>query len=243
MIKSQPVVIKSSAQTSKELGNHHKNRQHSANSSCLNGLYAITPDMADTAQLALQVEAALQGGVRLVQYRNKSANAALQRAQALQLLALCHAYGALLIVNDDVDLCLSINADGVHLGATDGKIELARQALGDNKIIGASCYNQLDLAKAAEIAGADYVAFGACFVSSTKPAALHAPLSLITQAKSQLRLPIVAIGGITLSNAPLVIKAGAEAIAVINALFSVANISQAAQQYTSLFIKQSTNSL
>ncbi len=226
VIKRQSAAIKYSNQKLNEHGQH------------IAGLYAVTPDMVNTVQLALQVEAALQGGVRLVQYRNKSANAALQHTQASQLLVLCHTYGAKLIVNDDVDLCLSIHADGVHLGATDGKIELARQALGANKIIGASCYNQLDLAKAAEIAGADYVAFGACFVSSTKPAALTAPLNLITQAKNALSLPIVAIGGITLGNAQSVIEAGADAIAVINALFGDANISEAAQQYTQLFIKK-----
>lgn len=201
----------------------------------ISGLYAITPDLDDSVQLTLQVGAALRGGVHLLQYRNKVANPALKIEQATDLLALCHHYNALLIINDDIDLCQKINADGVHLGVSDGEISAARKLLGSHKIIGASCYNQLDLAKTAQLAGASYVAFGACFVSSTKPAAIHAPLSLLTLAQQELTLPIVAIGGITLNNAQSVIDAGADAIAVINDLFGAADITNSAQQYTQLF--------
>lgn len=201
----------------------------------ISGLYAITPDVDDSVQLALRVEASLIGGARLVQYRHKAASYSLKLEQASELLALCHGYDAQLIINDDVNLCIAINADGVHLGASDGEIATARKKLGSDKIIGASCYNQLDLAKAAQSAGASYVAFGACFVSSTKPAAAHAPLSLFALAKKELTLPIVAIGGITLTNAQSVIDAGADAIAIINALFGAADIATVAQQYTQLF--------
>jgi len=208
---------------------------HNLASTSINGLYAITPDLDDSIQLSLQVEAALWGGVRLLQYRNKFGSHVLKCKQASELLKLCRRYNALLIINDDVNLCQSIDADGVHLGASDGEITTARKLLGINKIIGASCYNQLDLAKTAQSAGASYVAFGACFASSTKPAALHAPLSLLSQAKKELALPVVAIGGITLNNAQSVIDAGADAIAVINALFSSPDITNSAQQYTQLF--------
>lgn len=199
------------------------------------GLYAITPDIDDSMQLALKVEAALSGGTRLVQYRHKTASKAHKLEQATELLALCHHYKAQLIINDDVNLCIAINADGVHLGASDGEIAAARKLLGANKIIGASCYNQLYLAKSAQDAGASYVAFGACFVSSTKPNALKAPLSLFAQAKKALSLPLVAIGGITPANAPSVIQAGADAIAVINALFATPDITATAKHYTELF--------
>ena len=208
---------------------------HPLASTSISGLYAITPDLDDSTQLSLQVAAALRGGVRLLQYRNKTANPALKLTQATELLALCQRYNALLIINDDLHLCQAINADGVHLGASDGDISAARQALGANKIIGASCYNQLDLALAAQLAGANYVAFGACFVSSTKPNAPHASLSLFGQAKKELSIPIVAIGGINLENAPAVIKAGADAIAVINALFGADDITLTAKQYAQLF--------
>ena len=202
----------------------------------ISGLYAITPDIDDTVQLALQVEAALRGGTRLVQYRHKTAQNAHKLEQASELLKICHRYHAQLIINDDVNLCMAINADGVHLGASDLDIATARKTLGSDKIIGASCYNQLDLAKSAEAAGASYVAFGACFFSSTKTNAAQTSLGLFAQAKNALTLPIVAIGGITLSNAQSVIKAGADSIAVINALFAAPDITNAAKHYTELFL-------
>lgn len=205
------------------------------NTQPISGLYAVTPDTNDTVQLLLQAEAALKGGVRLLQYRNKIANKTLQYTQAKLLLTLCHRYDAKLIINDDINLCIELGADGVHLGATDGEIASARQILGADKIIGASCYNQLDLARSAQVAGASYAAFGACFVSSTKPNAPQAPLSLFTQAKNELTLPLVAIGGITLDNAQSVLDAGADAIAVINALFGAVDITNTARLYSQLY--------
>lgn len=197
------------------------------NRDCIKGLYAVTPDIADTAQLAKMVEASLQGGVDVLQYRNKTADSKLRIKQAQALLALCRQYQVPLIINDHVKLCLALDADGVHIGADDGNIAAVKARIGD-KILGASCYNRLDLAQAAKAAGADYVAFGACFPSSTKPNAVKADLSLF---QADLGLPIVAIGGITLDNAKQAIKAGASAIAVINALYGAEDVKLQVNQF------------
>lgn len=201
----------------------------------IKGLYAVTPDTLNTEQLCENVLAALQGGARMVQYRNKAANAGLRLRQATALLALCRSHNVPLIINDHLDLCAQIDADGLHVGITDCDLGAARRLLGANKILGASCYNLLDLAIKAEAAGASYVAFGACFVSGTKPNAVYAPLSLFTQAKQKLTISTVAIGGITLQNAPQVIAAGANCIAVVGALFGADNCEITSKQFTSLF--------
>ena len=201
----------------------------------IQGLYAITPDTADTKLLLAKVEAALQGGINILQYRNKLADYTLQTQQARALLPLCRQYHVPLIINDSVKLCLALDADGVHLGADDGNLAEVRAALGADKILGASCYNRFDLALHAQQAGADYVAFGACFASSTKPNAPVADLALFSQARVQLNVPSVAIGGITTENANQVIQAGANVIAVINALFAAEDIKQKAQQFSAQF--------
>ncbi len=198
------------------------------------GLYAVTPDLEDTAKLLKQAEAALLGGVSLLQYRNKAASYELKREQASELMWLCEAHGVPFIINDHVLLCVELDADGVHLGGTDGDIAAARRLLGAHKLIGASCYNRPDLADQAKAQGADYVAFGACFDSSTKPAAVRASLDIFGQA-SALNLPMVAIGGITAENAGLAIEAGADAIAVIGALWGAPDIEQAARHFSNLF--------
>jgi thiamine-phosphate pyrophosphorylase len=200
----------------------------------ISGLYAVTPDIEDTQLLCEMVTAALAGGASVVQYRNKLADAKLQHEQAGALLPICRQYNVPLIINDDVALSQVLDADGVHLGATDGDIAAARRLLGAGKIIGASCYNRFDLAEQAKAQGANYVAFGACFSSSTKPNAPVASLDLFAQAK-QLNLPTVAIGGITLTNAQLAKQAGADAVAVINALFGSNNIEKTAAEFTQLF--------
>lgn len=187
----------------------------------IKGLYAITPDEQNTDTLLSKVEAALQGGANVLQYRNKLADHKLKTQQARALLPLCRQYNVPLIINDSIKLCLTLDADGVHLGADDGNLREARARLGSGKIMGASCYNRFDLAVAAEHAGADYVAFGACFTSFTKPNAPVAPLDLFAQAHNQLKTPVVAIGGITLENAGKVKLAGADAIAVVGALFNM----------------------
>jgi thiamine-phosphate pyrophosphorylase len=182
-----------------------------------------------------QVRAALNGGASVVQYRSKSQDAALLHEQASELLELCHAFDAPLIINDSLRLADLCDADGLHLGREDGSLRQARVVLGAEKVIGISCYNKLELAVQAEAEGADYVAFGSFFPSHTKPGAVAAPLELLRQAKVRLHVPIVAIGGITVDNAPSLIEAGADAVAVISGLFDAPDIEYAAQQYSQLF--------
>jgi thiamine-phosphate pyrophosphorylase len=212
----------------------------------ISGLYAVTPDEPNTQVLCNKVEAALKGGVSLLQYRDKTAEGNLRLQQASALLALCRSYNVPLIINNHLDLCAQIDADGLHLGATDCSLSAARRLLGADRIIGASCYNQLDLAIKAQAEGASYVAFGACYSTSTKPNAVNAPLSLFAEAKKIIHIPMVAIGGITLDNAINVVNAGADAIAVVNALFgsrrmdetkAVDEIQNTAQQFISIFKK------
>lgn len=203
----------------------------------LRGLYAVTPDDPILPRQSSLVSFCLDGGVRLVQYRNKTAPQALRRSQAAELVRICRAVEAKLIVNDDLQLALEIGADGVHLGRDDGDLAAARAALGPNRILGVSCYNEMSRAEAAVAAGADYIAFGAVFASPTKPAAASAPLSLITEAKTRFgdRCAIAAIGGITLDKAPEVIAAGADLLAVITDLFDAEDIPARAAAYQSLF--------
>jgi len=202
------------------------------------GLYAVTPDEPDIGSLARKVRKALAGGVRILQYRNKSANAALRREQGTALLALCREARIPFVINDDLDLARAIRADGLHLGRDDVSIAVARAQLGEDKLLGVSCYDRLELALAAREAGADYVAFGSAFPSSTKPEATRAPLSLYREARARLDLPIVAIGGITTENAHNVIEAGADAVAVISALFDSPDIEAAARGFSRLFDKK-----
>ena len=199
------------------------------------GLYAVTPDLSDTALLLAKTQAALAGGARLVQYRNKIADGNLRREQATALRELCRRRGTPLIINDDVDLACEIDADGVHVGADDAAVAIARAQIGGEKIIGVSCYNDLPRAIFAAAQGADYVAFGSFFASSIKPGAVRAPLALLQQARQQIRLPLVAIGGITLDNASGPIGAGADAVAVIAALFAAPDVEAAARKFCRLF--------
>lgn len=201
----------------------------------ISGLYAVTPDGDDTPALIAAVETALAGGARLLQYRNKSADPALRLTQARALLALCRKYRASFIVNDHLDLALAVNADGLHLGADDGSLAAARAQLGPARLLGASCYDRLELALEAERLGADYVAFGSFFASSVKPGAVRAPLTLLREAKRRLSVPVVAIGGITLENAPRLIAAGADGVAVISALFGADDVELAARRFSALF--------
>jgi len=200
----------------------------------IKGLYAITPDTPDAGALLAHVKLCLDGGASLVQYRNK-----MPGVRHLPLVAalapLCRQHGVPLIVNDDAELAYAAKADGVHLGRDDGDIAAARQRLGADSIIGVSCYDDLQRAIDAQAAGADYVAFGSIFASPTKPHAQHTPLSLLTEGRSRLRIPIVAIGGITLHNAPQAIAAGADALAVISAVFDALDVQQAAQNFSNLF--------
>lgn len=203
-------------------------------SSFPSGVYALTPECADTARLLQVVEAALKGGVAAVQYREKTGDVALRHEQASELLALCHRYGVPLIINDDLRLADLTDADGVHLGREDAGLREARIILGAKKIVGVSCYQSLAMAREAEAMGADYVAFGSFYASPTKPQAQRAPLQLLHDAAG-LKVPVVAIGGITAENAAEVIEAGADAIAVISALFDAPDVEAAARALNRLF--------
>jgi thiamine-phosphate pyrophosphorylase len=197
----------------------------------LRGLYAVTPDIADTNVLALKVELALKAGVAMLQYRNKAISKDKRLLQAKELAPLARGYGVPFIVNDDVEIALSVGANGAHLGREDGDLRSARSKL-SGKILGASCYDSLERAKAAVAASADYVAFGSVFPSPTKPGAVRAPLSLFGH---NLGVPLCAIGGITLANAPALISAGASLLAVISDLFDAPDIGARAAQYRKLF--------
>jgi thiamine-phosphate pyrophosphorylase len=201
----------------------------------LRGLYAITPDGVDAKALVRMVSAALRGGARIIQYRQKKVNPRDQAVQARELNELCLVSGASLIINDNVELAQQINAAGVHLGRDDMSVTEARRQLGTNKIIGVSCYNQMALAKAAIASGADYIAFGAFFPSQIKPDAVRAELALIAEAKKKFNIPIVAIGGISLQNAPQLIAAGVDSVAVISDLFNAPNITAQASAFQQLF--------
>lgn len=201
----------------------------------ISGLYAITPDSLDTEGLVEMVHKALKGGAKLIQYRNKSAGDLLRRLQVCHLLSLCKEYNVPLIINDHLDLAVETDADGVHLGKRDVSIIQARSSLGEEKIIGISCYNEIDLAVKAEEQGANYVAFGAFFPSITKPEAVTASLELLSMAKHQLHVPIVTIGGITMANAHVLIRCGSSAIAVSNALFGNQDVQFIAKSFSELF--------
>jgi thiamine-phosphate pyrophosphorylase len=201
----------------------------------ISGLYAVTPDTRDSDWLADQVEQALTGGARIVQYRNKSAEPELRRRQAVRLRDLCREHEAVVIINDDVDLALEIDADGVHLGRDDRSLVEARSALDHTKLIGVSCYDSLARAAEAQRCGADYVAFGSFFPSGVKPHAARASVVLLREARAAVTIPIVAIGGITPQNGPTLVEAGADALAVISALFQVADTLSAARAFAELF--------
>ena len=207
----------------------------------IKGLYAITPDSSDTADLLRRTRLVLSGGARVLQYRNKSANAVLRLTQATALRELTREFGVTFILNDDAYLAARVDADGVHLGATDGELKTARAILGKHKIIGVSCYNRLALAQEAVAVGADYVAFGAFFPSTVKPDAVTADVELLRQARAALAVPLVAIGGITAQNAAVLINAGADALAVISALFDVVDSQAAAQNFSRFFIRDSAS--
>lgn len=203
----------------------------------VSGLCAVTVDDMLLPRLSALVKAALDGGTPYVQYRNKAAPRALRRAQAAEMLRICHGAGARLIINDDVWLAVEIGADGAHLGRGDapgGSLLAAREALGPKRLLGVSCYNDLALGEEAARAGADYIAFGSMFPSRSKPDTVRAPLEILGQAR-RFGLPVVAIGGVTLENAPQLIEAGADALAVVSDLFDAMDIKARAEAYQNLF--------
>jgi len=200
------------------------------------GLYAITDALLiPDDRLTEAVEQAILGGARLIQYRDKSHDDARRLTQAKALYELCQHHAVPLIINDDVELAAQVGAAGVHVGKDDSAFAIARARLGGNALIGVSCYDRLDLALEAVRAGADYVAFGAFFPSPTKPTEIRASVALLRKARAALNVPIVAIGGITPDNAPLLLDVGADALAVVSGVFGQPDIQAAARRYANLF--------
>ena len=201
----------------------------------LHGVYAITDPVLCGEYLIDNVLAAIQGGIRILQYRNKQASRTTQVEEAKNLLSLCQQHGVLFIINDDLDLVSEVNADGIHLGQQDRTLLEARQQLGNEKIIGISCNNRFDYALAAQQKGADYIAFGRFFSSITKPQAPQADFDLLQRAEHELQVPVVAIGGVTPDNGRSLIEAGADMLAVIHGIFGQADVRLEAQRYVELF--------
>ena len=202
----------------------------------ISGLYAITPDESDTMVLVGKVRLALLGGVSVLQYRNKTASSSVRLEQARALREVSSEFDIPLIINDDLALALSVAADGVHLGSADGSVADARAVLGKAKLIGVSCYNRIALAHEAVNLGADYVALGSFFASTVKPDAATATFELLRQARREIAVPLVAIGGITLQNGAQLREAGATALAVISALFGAEDIQGKARQFAALMV-------
>jgi len=184
----------------------------------INGLYGITPNKKLDIEFIENIITAHQ--VKILQYRHKTQDDQLKLDEAQQLRELCLTHNTLFIVNDDINLCEKVYADGVHLGQLDKSISEARYKLGKQAIIGISCYNKIGLAVDSEKSGASYVAFGALFDSKTKPNAEHCKLSVIKSVKKRINIPIVGIGGITFENQNLAFNAGCDAVAMLNGLFS-----------------------
>lgn len=201
----------------------------------LRGLYVITDPELCKENIVSMVEQAILGGAQIVQYRNKMASPQQKQQEASLLKEICHRHQRLFIINDDVELAKNVDADGVHIGQADTALKQARESLGHEKIIGVTCNNQLDWAVMAQLQGADYIALGRFYDSHTKPGAPKAPIELLIQAKQQLDVPVVAIGGITAENAHELVNTGVDMLAVIHAIFSQDDISHASQQIQQYF--------
>jgi len=203
----------------------------------MKGLYLVTPDWDDTQRLLDVTEAALQGGVALLQYRHKTATPALQSEQATALLALCRRFGCPFIINDHIPLCLKIGADGVHVGGTDAPVATVRAQIGPDLILGASCYGDLVLAKTAHAGGASYVAYGGFYPSRVKKYPVTTPQTIIAASHAIVPLPIVVIGGMTPENSASLVAAGADMVAAISSVYLADDPRTAAENFSALFAK------
>ena len=201
----------------------------------MKGLYLVTPDWDDTQKLLDASEAGLRGGAALLQYRHKTADARLRKEQAAQLQALCRRYSVPFIVNDFVELCLELDADGIHVGGTDTAVAEVRAALGPAKIVGASCYGSMALAREARHAGASYIAFGGFYPSRVKKYEVSTPPEIVAQAKAEIPLPNVVIGGMTPENTAPLIAHGADMVAAISSVYFADDPEQAARRFADLF--------
>ena len=220
------------------------NRAGWPSGAALSGLYVITDSgLIPDDQLAGRVGDAIAGGARLVQYRDKRDDPALRHHLAERLAEVCRRGGARLIINDDVALARAVGAEGVHVGRDDAGVAAARAELGEDAIIGASCYDSLERARSAVAAGADYVAFGRFFPSQTKPDAPPARLGTLHRARRELAVPVCAIGGITADNAAPLVEAGADMLAVIGGVFAAPSAEEAAAAFRPLFDSRESRSL
>jgi thiamine-phosphate pyrophosphorylase len=201
----------------------------------MRGLYLVTPDWDDTERLLAATARALDGGAALVQYRNKTADDALRTEQAGALLALCRRHARPLVINDHLDLCRRLDADGVHVGGLDAPVAAVRAALGPEKIVGASCYGQFELARAAQDAGASYVAFGGFYPSRVKVYEVSTPAEIVARAKAVLRVPVVVIGGMTAANALPLVGMGADMVAAISSVYAAPDPYAAVRGFCALF--------
>jgi thiamine-phosphate pyrophosphorylase len=201
----------------------------------MRGLYLVTPNWDDTKKLIDATEQALRSGAALVQYRHKGASPELMREQAAQLLALCRRYQRPFVINDHLDLCLELGADGVHVGGTDASVAEARKVLGDGKIVGASCYGDIQLARDASANGASYVAFGGFYPSKVKQYPVTTSPDIVIQAKAEIALPCVVIGGMTPENAAPLVERGADMVAAISSVYLAPEVDFAVRQFAFMF--------
>jgi thiamine-phosphate pyrophosphorylase len=201
----------------------------------MKGLYLVTPDWDDTHKLLAVTECGLRGGAALVQYRHKTAGPELRREQATHLLALCRKYERPFIVNDFVDLCLELNADGVHVGGTDESVAKVRAALGPRKIVGASCYGSMEMARDAHRSGASYVAFGGFYPSRVKKYEVTTQPQIVAQAKAEIPVPNCVIGGMTQENAVPLVAHGTDMVAAISSVYLAQDPEAAARGFANLF--------
>ena len=204
------------------------------NKNNLHGLYAITDPALMQDKLIEKTQLAIKGGINILQYRNKTAPLEQQESEAKMLANMCHENNVLFIINDNVELALKVNADGVHLGQKDTDTTQARKQLGENKIIGVTCHNKIDFAVTAQQQGADYVAFGRFYTSLTKPDAPQAELALLNEARKIISIPLVAIGGITHDTALPLLQNGADMLAVVQGVFAQEDILAATRQFVKI---------
>ena len=203
----------------------------------MQGLYLVTPNWDDTSRLLQLSEQAMRAApIALLQYRHKDAGPVLRYEQAHALLALCRRYRVPFIINDHVDLCADLDADGIHLGGTDAEVAQVRMKLGRRKIIGASCYGDMTRALSAQDAGASYVAFGGFYPSRVKKYAVTTPPQIVADARSALpQTPVVVIGGMTPQNAAPLVGQGAHMVAAISSVYLASDIAGAVHAFRALF--------
>ena len=208
----------------------------------MQGLYLVTPNWDDTSRLLDVSEQALAEGVAMLQYRHKEAHPELRMEQSAALLALCRRYNVPFIINDHVDLCLLLGADGIHLGGTDAEVAQVRALLGPDTIVGSSCYGDMQRALDAQVAGASYVAFGGFYVSRVKQYAVTTQLSILDHARERIQLPKVVIGGMTPQNAVPLVARGAQMVAVVSAVYMSENPARAVRDFNALFAAEEISS-